>query len=355
MSFKNKALAFLITASSWVGVKGQVTESFADNDTVKATTEEVLRQDTQTVAPREPIVKVPDSIANDYDSFIELSKSRLEKLKTASGVNEFMNRMQALTTDSVREVRIQNLREAEEMMIYLIAHFEGVRCRAYWDPAGKVWTYNIGNTRRPDGSAVRKGDCIRSEEESINCVKAHIDNFMIDDMVKYLPMDKMSSQEIAVMGSLLYNTGTGKLYDKQKNPSDLAKFATMWFCLRDDLSKDIFKEKFLSYNRTKSGQNRVLDDRRKDECPMLFNEIHISLDEPSDQEKRVINLRSTILAAMYGCYGDTEKMLERFDSVKYAIKTDSLQHAIQADLNRTYRQPIRAKTNNRYRNNQRHH
>lgn len=41
---------------------------------------------------------------------------------------------------------------AEEDMLLLIAHCEGVRTRAYWDPNGKKWTIGIGNTVRPDGA-----------------------------------------------------------------------------------------------------------------------------------------------------------------------------------------------------------
>lgn len=111
---------------------------------------------------------------------------------------------------------------AEEDMLLLIAHCEGVRTRAYWDPNGKKWTIGIGNTVRPDGSPVRKFDRIRSQEELMDYFKTHVEKIILPVMEQYLPLKDMNRGEIAAFGSLVYNCGPGVLRGRNKMPTELS-------------------------------------------------------------------------------------------------------------------------------------
>ena len=112
--------------------------------------------------------------------------------------------------------------EAEYDMLCLVAHFEGVKVNAYWDPYGRVWTIGIGNTVRPNGTKVRSGDRIKDKDELFEYFKAHVEAYIWPDMQKYLPISEMSVQEIAALGSLFYNCGSGILRNKDGSPSYFA-------------------------------------------------------------------------------------------------------------------------------------
>ena len=111
---------------------------------------------------------------------------------------------------------------AEEDMLLLIAHCEGVRTRAYWDPNGKKWTLGFGNTVRPDGSSVRRFDRIRSQEELMDYFKTHVEKIILPVMEQYLPLKDMNRGEIAAFGSLVYNCGPGVLRGRNKVPTELS-------------------------------------------------------------------------------------------------------------------------------------
>ena len=122
--------------------------------------------------------------------------------------------------------------QAEYDMLCLVAHFEGVKVNAYWDPHGRVYTIGIGNTVRPDGTKVKYGDRIKDKDELFEYFKAHVEAYIWPDMQKYLPMSEMSVQEIASLGSLFYNCGSGILRNKDGLPSHLSDVIYSYFCYK---------------------------------------------------------------------------------------------------------------------------
>lgn len=280
--------------------------------------QELVRADERFTLSKDSISKA------SYD--LMCSKNSAIHDKLLDGYKQAANRYRETVDDSVLAIRRENLKNAEEYMVYLIAHFEGFKSRAYWDPYGKCWTYGVGNCEKANGTKVVRGDAIRTEEEGVAVVTHHIDKNMADDMVKYLPMEHMSEVEIAVMGSLLYNTGSGKLRNKDRSPSELSDIATIYFVHRTQVSEYEFNNKYLSYKRAKSGANILLD-RRENEYAILSGEVDLPIEK----------LKGTMLGALHGCHGDADKIEERFapDS-KLACPTDSLHYAMKQDLARTY-------------------
>lgn len=236
-------------------------------------------------------------------------------------------------SDSILSVTRQNsLKSAQKLMLYVIAHFEGMKSVAYWDNIGKVWTIGIGNTVRPDGTPVQKGDRIRTEEEALDYVYAHIDANMADDMVTFLPLEKMSKEEIAIIGSLLYNCGSGILHKEDNSLSDFALLAEKYFTTRSDSIAKEFDASYLNYCHAKKKLNPTLLERRKNELTLLHN-IKITLDEPTDSTRKILNLREGLLGALYGCLGINEKIFSRFSANSpYYCPTDSLKVAIDKEL-----------------------
>ena len=121
--------------------------------------------------------------------------------------------------DSLNFAKFQ---QAEYDMLCLVAHFEGVKVNAYWDPHGRIWTIGIGNTVKPDGTKVKSGDRIKDKDELFEYFKAHVEAYIWPDMQKYLPMSDMTIQEIAALGSLFYNCGSGILRNKDGSPTYLS-------------------------------------------------------------------------------------------------------------------------------------
>lgn len=185
---------------------------------------------------------------------------------------------QVAESDTV-EIEVNNdsaefkkFKEAEYDMLCLIAHFEDVKARAYWDPNGRVWTIGIGNTVHYSGRPVRSSDRIQNKDELMRYFSHHVEKYIFTDMQKYLPMAKMSKSDIAALGSLFYNTGSGILYNKDKTPSEFCRNLCEWFN-----KKSASKAKITAYmeNKVFSGGKRLdqLVKRRAVEEKILFGEI----------------------------------------------------------------------------------
>ena len=335
---KDKLLSTATRLGVFLGLSGAYSSTLgaqeayiADNDSLK---------ENNTTDTRTPVEQPKDSSTADFS--VAMKDSIYKQIsKDPSKRKSYLDGYRSGTSnDSIKALRRAKLDEAKEYMVYLIAHFEGFKCKAYYDPLGKCYSYGVGNCERADGKKVRAGDVIKSEEEGVAVVMHHIDENMADDMVKYLPMEHMSEVEVAVMGSLLYNTGSGKLRNKDRTPSELSDVATIHFVLRTEGSEREFKEKYLSYKRAKSGANILLD-RRQNEYAILSGEVDLPIEK----------LKGTMLGALHGCHGDADKIEERFapDS-KLACPTDSLHYAMKQDLARTYVRkstPVKSKTTTR--------
>jgi len=152
-------------------------------------------------------------------------------------------------------------------------------------------------------------------------------------MVKYLPLDQMTQAEIAIMGSLFYNCGTGILHDRKGNPKQFALTASEYFTTRGDSISKEFDKAFMNYCHVKGSVNKVLQERRKNELTFLHGEVQITVDEQTNIDENIVNLKNATLGSLYGCRGDPETIMERFsEESRYHCPTDSLKVAIDREL-----------------------
>lgn len=325
MSIKTKAAIAMTVMSSWLS------PSKADAQNPNNNKKTVKTEQTASVA-REAEVKyhAADTVA-DYVVY----QQKLSKDKKANiAAQEMLNKIGPDVSDSLLEARRTRLNEAKELMLYVIAHFEGVRSNAYWDKAAKIWTYNLGNTIQPNGKPVGPNTKVKTPEESLEAFDAHVEKAMTDDMVHYLPMEKMEINEIALMGSMFYNCGTGTLKNKKTGePSDFAKASYAFYTTHTAASSKEFDKQFLNYCHVKGQVNKVLQERRTNELAMIHNEIKITVDDNIESDEHIVNLKKATLGAFYGCNGDPEKIASRFSiDSRYYCPTDSLHVAIKQQL-----------------------
>lgn len=335
MGLKTKAAVALTFMSSW----------FAGSKTNAQNTQGLKAP--QTELQTEPVEETPSSTMdwpgtenkNPENSVTE--ENRTSQLQDSIELR-LSEKIKQLNDSILTEQKKEKLKDSQKLMLYVIAHFEGMKCKAYWDKAGKIWTIGIGNTIRPDGKRVTRNDCIRTEEEALNYVSAHIDKKMADDMIDYLPLDKMSKEEIAVIGSLFYNCGSGILRDKEGNPSEFAQCATEYFTTHSDTAAKEFDAQYLNYCHVKKAVNKVVQERRKNELTFLHGDVKITIDEETNNDTKTVNLRQAILGSLYGCRGDPENIMSRFsEDSRYYCPTDSLKVAINKELSQLQRTPIK--------------
>lgn len=318
MGWKIKAASVLTVMSSWLNASATSSEKNENTDSLPQT--EQTHKPTKDNDPKNGSFTVQE-ISNTTNLDQDSIRLTVEKNKDAF-------------QDSIIMVQKQeNLKNAQELMLYVIAHFEGMKCKAYFDNAAKIWTINIGNTVRPDGKKVRCGDLIHNEQEALDYVSAHVDKHMANDMIKYLPLDKMTQEEIAVMGSLFYNCGSGILRNKDKTPSEFAKMASEYFTTHGDSISEEFDKAFLNRCKVKGKINKVVQERRKNELTFLHGDIKITLDDNINSGENVINLKKAVLGTLYGCNGNPETILSRFsEESRYYCPSDSLNVAINKEL-----------------------
>lgn len=326
MSLKTKAAIALSVMSSWFGTSAAQNSGEPEKpDSVKRSeliAKPAADKAAKTFTEFHSVQENPDSI--QPESIAEIPDSVQVR---------FEQERKAFQDSIILEKKHANLKASEKLMLYVIAHFEGMKSRAYYDKAAKIWTINLGNTIRPDGKPVRPGDCIRTEEQALEYVSAHIDNKMSEDMVKYLPLDQMTQAEIAIMGSLFYNCGTGILHDRKGNPKQFALTASEYFTTRGDSISKEFDKAFMNYCHVKGSVNKVLQERRKNELTFLHGEVQITVDEQTNIDENIVNLKNATLGSLYGCRGDPETIMERFsEESRYHCPTDSLKVAIDREL-----------------------
>ncbi len=186
----------------------------------------------------------------------------------------------AEVSDTVADAEIDNdsaefkkFQEAEYDMLCLIAHFEGVKVNAYWDNKGRVWTIGIGNTVHYSGRPVKSTDRIKDKDELMRYFSHHVEKYIFTDMQKYLPMAKMSKSDIAALGSLFYNTGSGILYNKDKTPSEFCRNLCEWFNKKSASAKASIAAYMDKKVYAKGERLEVLVKRRAVEEKIIFGEI----------------------------------------------------------------------------------
>lgn len=227
---------------------------------------------------------------------------------------------------------------AEEDMLLLIAHCEGVRTRAYWDPNGKKWTIGIGNTVRPDGSPVRKFDRIRSQEELMDYFKTHVEKIILPVMEQYLPLKDMNRGEIAAFGSLVYNCGPGVLRGRNKMPTELsAAFARYKKDGREE-DKDTVKKLINAKIYAKGRALPQLHYRRNLETRILFGDIVLD-QAKADSLNNALDLSAVSIGGIYtighkngGLPKDSTELVDRIANTPGQNLQDTLRQAFTPNV-----------------------
>ncbi len=105
--------------------------------------------------------------------------------------------------------------------LYVIAHFEGVKCQAYPDRnARNLPTIGIGNTIHANGRKVKLGDCFYSEKELTECVRVHIAERIAPIMARSLDIEKMGDAQIVALIDFAYNCGA-EIFETNGQPTKL--------------------------------------------------------------------------------------------------------------------------------------
>lgn len=264
----------------------------------------------------------PDSISQENTSDVQLPKATSNNDSTITLEQAFAERL-TVDKDSLDAANFKKFQESLEPMLGLIAHTEGVKLKAYWDPHGKVWTIGAGNTIKPDGTKVRSIDRIRTKEELLEYFQAHVEKNMWDDMNKFLLIDKMNLQELAATGSICYNCGSGILKSSGRS-SELAKAINQYVLTHSKESETKLKELWMK--RVYSGVRKLdaLVKRRTLEFMILTDAISMT----GTNEYAVENAVDFSEIALGGIYNISKDKLNNPASVADTLRTavgDSLE------------------------------
>ena len=254
---------------------------------------------------------------------------------------------EAVNQDSLVSLKKEaNFAKAEELMFYLIANFEGFRSIPYKLREESFLTYNFGNTTTAEGTAVQPTDTIKTAEEAFDCYNAYLYTPtekhpvpLKEAMINALPIDKMEDFEIAVMGEIGYNHGPG-LFWRNGKPTRFAKLASVYFETRTPESFDSFIQSYLAHNTAKGKIHPVLNERRKIGAAILKKEIMICVDDrfmselSEECQGKTVNMKKQKLGMFYGTGGNPEVIMRRTNEEAFNCPIDSIQYAINKDLER---------------------
>ncbi len=319
MSWKEKVVIGLTVMLPGVGAKAADTQSKEEGDSVKIENIQQHRRAIDSKKIRQLGDSVPtDTIMTPFTPVAEVSAPKDSIAEDSICISE----------------NLKKFRDTEYDMLCLVAHCEGVKIKAYWDPHGKLWTIGFGNTVRPDGKPVRRGDRIKSEDELKQYFGNHTEKYIFSDMDKYLNMDKMSPQEVVAVGSFLYNCGSGclKTYNRAEKkyvPSDFAKNLNEFFETHSEESKAKVKE-FMDRKVTAKGRTLPQLVKRRDlEERILFGDIILKNDGVLT-EGNALDFSEIPLGGIYSIGNrlpaDTLDLCDRLRGIPYGQNlTDSIQ------------------------------
>lgn len=203
----------------------------------------------------------------------------------------------------------ERLRAAEKKMLLFIAHFESIKAKSYWDPKGKVWTVGLGFTQDANGRPVTRYTCIKDQEELERFWAQHVEapNGLFETMDNTLPIDKMTDDEIAAIGSFAYNCGNGILGKKVANmESDSiyykqTAFSKNYTDFKETGDSTILTKCLILLNKYVYCQKKLvpqLKGRREMESRVLKGEIKLDA-EGTTQSPNVLNLSTAALGGIY--------------------------------------------------------
>lgn len=266
--------------------------SSSNNGPKKAQTEQKANSQPQTLEDSTAVETLPSPAKQ------ENQKNKVDSEKNSTKAQ-----------DEIKALRKKRLKEAEDMIIRFIFQYEAFRSVPYQLPGENFETYNIGNTKKPDGSEVKSTDRIRSEKEARDVFFAHVyqvktGSYTLGEaMIDFLPLEKMTDGQIAAMASMYWQRGQGHLYNKQKDgtftPSKEAILATEYFTNPTKESKEAFRNDFISHNKVQGKTHIPTGIRRNIEVLFaLENEpegLVATLDEgklPMEKRARAVNLKT---------------------------------------------------------------
>lgn len=249
----------------------------------------------------------------------------------------------SIPSDStVYETRLRLLRESKKDMLLLIAHFEDVKARAYWDDVAKIYSVGFGFTRKKDGTKVNSRTVIRSEDELMEYWERFSEDNMFPIMAKYLAIEKTDHQERVSLASTAFNCGAG-IYKKSKEdaPSKYAETLNAFFETGDSvyLNKAVYTLE--QYSKSRGRVIESLKKRRRLEADILAHKIIIvnsdTLTDSIAFPPNAIDLNKTIIGATTSIgrlpidSAELATKIREFDTCGYNY-SDSIKHAFSAPL-----------------------
>ena len=218
-------------------------------------------------------------------------------------------------------------------LLYFIAQFEGVKCRAYADQAANgLPTVGIGYTIRPDGKKVTLRDRINSIDELLQYMNQHQDTQIFPYMEKYLNVDKLNKEQIVALTSLAFNCGAG-IFGSKGKPSEFAKNINEYLKTGSQESEAKVRRYFMSKVKSGGRVRSGLQKRRDTEFLVFVGRSPFKLEDFKDMAlgaicstKRLdLNVAMTI---------DMTTMSQYRGSV-LKIPGDTLDVSVQKQLNRS--------------------
>lgn len=319
MNWKIKTAVALTFFSSTFGMKAQETHSLHEKgDSVK----KEIRSKPPT--PLQTTLSEKDSVPKDVVFPRQPSVLQNDTLPIPQD---------SVGCDSVHQSdAFEKFRASEYDMLCLIAHCEGVKINAYWDPYGKVYTIGIGNTIRPDGKPVGKFDRIKSEQELMQYFSAHVEKNIFEPMNEVIDIKKMTAPELVALTSFIYNCGVSCLrtYDKTEKkyvPTQFANNLNEFFQTHSDESKAKIKA-YMDKRVTSKGRTlQQLVKRRDLEERVLFGDIILNNDGTLTEEN-ALDFSEIPLGGIYSIGNrlpkDTLNLCERLTNVNGKNLTDTI-------------------------------
>lgn len=324
--------------------------SSSNNGPKKAQTEQKANSQPQTLEDSTAVETLPSPAKQ------ENQKNKVDSEKNSTKAQ-----------DEIKALREKRLSEAMELATYYICQFEGFSPKAEQVSATKSkkgnnqgkekhWTIGFGNTIKPDGTPVQEGDVITSVEEAMFYFQEHVYKIkksdglsMAEAMVKYLPLEKMTDQEIAVMAGFCWNCG-----HKYLNPNaERYLRSAEYFNNRTKANQKIFFDRLSTFNKAKvkKGNKYVwvvvegLVSRRETDKKVLAGLLYITLDDstvPPEMKGKAVNLRTSVIGLLNDCKGSAEKAVKLSQTPYYKVNIkeygDSITQKVTVELRRLNRE-----------------
>lgn len=179
-----------------------------------------------------------------------------------------------LPDSALYETRMNLLRESRHDMLLLIAHFEAIKPRAYWDNIAKIYSVGYGFIEKPDGSRVTRGTIIKSEEELNEYWIDFTEKKMFPTMAACLKIENTDHQERVSLASTAFNCGAG-IYgnSNKKTISKYAETLNKFLTSRDSIYLNKSLHMLQSHCKSRGKVVDALKKRRRLEADIFSHKI----------------------------------------------------------------------------------